>query len=89
MADSAEFKKVAEGVRNLAKTPTDAEFAEMYSLYKQATVGDCNITRPGITDPKGQAKYDAWNTKKGMSKDAAAKKYIEVGNAAMKKYGVK
>jgi len=89
MADSEEFKKVADGVRNLAKTPTDAEFVQLYSLYKQATGGDCNISRPGITDPRGQAKYDAWNGKKGMSKDAAAAKYIEEGHAAMKKYGVK
>jgi len=89
MADSAEFKQVADQVRNLAKRPTDAEFADMYSLYKQATVGDCNISRPGVTDPMGQAKYDAWNGRKGMSKDEAAKKYIEEGNAAIKKYGVK
>jgi len=89
MADSAEFKKVADDVRKLAKTPTDAEFVELYSLYKQAIAGDCNITRPGITDPRGQAKYDGWNSKKGMTKDAAAAKYIETGNAAIKKYGVK
>ena len=89
MATSDEFKKVAEGVRNLAKTPSDAEFAEMYSLFKQATVGDVNISRPGITDLRGQAKFDAWNGKKGMSKEDAAQKYISLGNEAMKKYGVK
>jgi len=89
MADSAEFKQVADSVRNLAKTPTNDEFAELYSLYKQATVGDCNVSRPGITDPMGQAKYDAWNAKKGMSQADAAKQYIDTGNVAIKKYGVK
>jgi len=89
MADTPEFKKVADSVRNLAKRPTDPEFSEMYSLYKQATVGDCNVARPAVTDPMGQAKFDAWTAKKGMSQADAAKKYIEVGNEAVKKYGVK
>jgi len=89
MADTAEFKKVAEDVRNLSKRPTDAEFTELYSLYKQATVGDCNVSRPGITDPVGQAKYDGWAAKKGVSQADAAKQYIETGGAAIKKYGVK
>jgi len=89
MAESAEFKKTAGDVRNLAQKPSDAEFAQLYSLYKQATAGDCNIARPGLTDPLGQAKFDAWNAKKGTSKDEAAKAYIQQGNAAAKKYGVK
>jgi len=89
MADSAEFKKVAGDVRNLAQKPSDAEFAELYSLYKQSTAGDCNIARPGLTDPLGQAKFDAWNAKKGTSKEEAAKAYIKQGNIAAKKYGVK
>jgi diazepam-binding inhibitor (GABA receptor modulating acyl-CoA-binding protein) len=45
-------------------------------LYKQSTCGDCNISRPGFFDPKGQAKYDAWNSRKGLEKEKAQKKYI-------------
>jgi len=89
MADSAEFKKTADDVRNLAQKPSDFEFAQLYSLYKQATAGDCNISRPTGTDALGQAKFDAWNAKKGTSRDDAAKAYIQQGNAAAKKYGVK
>ena len=37
-----EFKQAALEVRNLAKTPSNEEFAMLYSLYKQATDGDCN-----------------------------------------------
>ena len=40
-----EFKAVAEKIRNLAKTPTNDEYAEMYSLYKQATSGDCDRSK--------------------------------------------
>ena len=44
---------------------------EIYGLYKQATVGDCNIEKPGITDPKGQAKFDGWTAQKGKAKAEA------------------
>jgi diazepam-binding inhibitor (GABA receptor modulator, acyl-CoA-binding protein) len=33
--------------------------------YKQATLGDCNIGRPGGLDLKGQYKWDAWNSVRG------------------------
>ncbi|XP_078260552.1 acyl-CoA-binding protein isoform X3 [Rhinoraja longicauda] len=49
----------------------------IYSLYKQAVVGDVNTARPGILDLKGKAKWDAWNGQKGTSKEEAMKKYIE------------
>lgn len=29
--------------------------------------GDCNTSQPGIFDPKGRAKWSAWNGKKGRS----------------------
>jgi diazepam-binding inhibitor (GABA receptor modulator, acyl-CoA-binding protein) len=51
---------------------------EMYALYKQATVGDVNGSRPGMLDVKGRAKYDAWAKRKGMTKDAAMQAYIDV-----------
>ncbi len=51
---------------------------EMYALYKQATVGDVNGSRPGMLDLKGRAKYDAWTKRKGMTKDAAMQAYIDV-----------
>jgi diazepam-binding inhibitor (GABA receptor modulator, acyl-CoA-binding protein) len=33
--------------------------------FKQATVGDCNIPRPGGINLKGQMKWDAWNSVRG------------------------
>ena len=35
-------------------------------LYKVATKGACAGARPGMLDPKGRAKYDAW---KGASQN--------------------
>ena len=34
------------------KTLTDDELKEVYSLFKQATVGDINIEKPNMTDVK-------------------------------------
>ncbi|CAG2118147.1 unnamed protein product [Medioppia subpectinata] len=59
-----EFQKAVEDVKKLKTRPTDQEMLEVYALYKQATEGDCNTTRPGMLDLKGKAKWDAWNSKK-------------------------
>ena len=49
---------------------------EIYGLFKQATVGDCNTACPGMFDPKGKAKWNAWDAKKGMSSDDAKAAYV-------------
>ena len=49
----------------------DDEFLQLYSLFKQATVGDINTNRPGMLDFKGKAKWDAWEKVKGKSKEDA------------------
>ncbi|KAG8010065.1 Glycylpeptide N-tetradecanoyltransferase 2 [Nibea albiflora] len=86
--DKAEFEKVAADVKNLKKRPTDEELLHLYGLYKQAVVGDVNIDKPGMTDLKGKAKWDAWNSRKGMSKDDAMAAYITVASEMISKYGM-
>ncbi|KOX78988.1 Acyl-CoA-binding protein, partial [Melipona quadrifasciata] len=71
------FNKAAEEVKELSAPPSDADLLELYSLYKQATVGDCNTTRPGMLDFRGKAKWDAWDKKKGMNQDDAKEQYIQ------------
>ncbi|KAK0174622.1 hypothetical protein PV327_010378 [Microctonus hyperodae] len=70
------FEKAAAEVKELVSSPSDADLLELYALYKQATVGDCNTTRPGMLDFKGKAKWDAWDGKKGLSQDEAKEKYV-------------
>ncbi|PBC30182.1 Putative acyl-CoA-binding protein [Apis cerana cerana] len=70
------FKKAAEEVKELSAPASDADLLELYSLYKQATIGDCNTSKPGMLDFKGKAKWDAWDKRKGMSQDAAKEQYI-------------
>ncbi|KAM6945849.1 acyl-CoA-binding protein [Aplochiton taeniatus] len=71
-----DFDKAYYVVRNLEKRPSHADLSDIYGLYKQATVGDVSIERPRIFDFTGKSKWDAWNSKKGMSKEDAIKGYI-------------
>jgi len=84
-----DFQAAVDLVSNkINKTLSNDELLEVYALYKQATVGDVNTSRPGLMDFKGKAKWDAWNEKKGMSADEAKQKYIEQGNKLKEKHGV-
>ena len=46
-------------------------------------MGDNSTARPGFLDPKGKAKWDAWDGKKGMSKEDAQKDYIDLVKGLM------
>jgi len=81
------FNKAAEQMKNLKSKPSDSELLELYALYKQATVGDCNIDKPGVLDMKGKAKWEAWNGKKGTSQNSAKEAYIQVAEKLQASYG--
>lgn len=57
--------------------PSNDMMLKFYSYYKQATVGACNIARPGFWDAVGKAKWDAWNSLGDMPKEAAMAAYVE------------
>ncbi|MES1902594.1 MAG: hypothetical protein MHPSP_001528 [Paramarteilia canceri] len=59
---------------------------ELYGLFKQATVGDVNISKPGFYKPSERAKYDLWEKNKGISKEDAMQKYIDTFESLKKKY---
>ncbi|XP_046564836.1 acyl-CoA-binding protein-like [Haliotis rubra] len=88
MADEATFYMAAEEVNNLKSEPSDEELMEMYALYKQATAGDCNTAKPGASDVIANAKWGAWNDKKGLSKDKARAEYVAVVEELKEKYGI-
>ncbi|XP_062841939.1 acyl-CoA-binding domain-containing protein 7 [Trichomycterus rosablanca] len=84
----AEFEQIAEDVKKVKTRPTDQELLDLYGLYKQATVGDINIDAPGALNLKGKAKWDAWNSRKGMSTDDAMTEYITLAKEVIDKYGM-
>ncbi|XP_040020760.1 acyl-CoA-binding domain-containing protein 7 [Gasterosteus aculeatus] len=88
MSNRAEFEKMAEDVKKVKTRPTDQELLDLYGLYKQAIVGEVNTDRPGMMDLKGKAKWDAWNSRKGMSKDDAESAYVTLAKEVVSKYGM-
>ncbi|XP_054915637.1 acyl-CoA-binding protein-like [Poeciliopsis prolifica] len=85
---SEAFEKAAEEVKVLRQRPDNGEMSSIYGLYKQATIGDVNMERPGMLDFAGKAKWDAWNAKKGLSKEEAMVAYVELVEKLKEKYGM-
>ncbi|XP_061578992.1 acyl-CoA-binding protein [Cololabis saira] len=82
------FDAAAAQVKQLKAKPADEEMLKVYSLFKQASVGDVNTARPGMLDFTGKAKWDAWEKQKGKSKDDAMNEYIQLVEELKQKYGI-
>ncbi|KAG2171798.1 hypothetical protein INT43_008178 [Umbelopsis isabellina] len=72
---SAEFTAAADAVQTLSTKPSDDDLLKLYGLFKQATIGDNNTSKPTF-DIRGRYKWDAWNANKGKSQEEAEKEYI-------------
>jgi diazepam-binding inhibitor (GABA receptor modulator, acyl-CoA-binding protein) len=72
------FDAAAADSKNLSERPDNATLLQIYSLYKQGSVGDNTEKKPGFTDMVGRAKWDAWDKLKGTSQDDAMKQYVEL-----------
>jgi acyl-CoA-binding protein len=52
---------------------------QLYSLYKQGSIGDVNTGPPSNPfDFVGKAKYEAWASLKGKSIEDAMNEYVEL-----------
>jgi len=87
VATSDDFEAAQKRVKTLSKTPTPDELLELYALYKQATAGDVQGSRPGMLDFKGRAKFDAWSAKKGVERSSAESDYVKLVGRLVEKYG--
>ena len=76
------FESAAESASSLQKLSNDTKL-KIYSLYKQAIEGDNTRKQPGMFDFEGKAKWNAWNSVKGMSKEEASDTYIQLINHLM------
>lgn len=73
-----DFENAVKFVQSSSDPSLDNETKlNFYKWYKQGTTGDCSGSRPGVFDLKGKAKWDAWNSVKGMSQDEAKKQYVQ------------
>jgi carboxylesterase len=72
------FDDAAVASKTLSKAPDNDTLLALYSLYKQASVGDVSGERPGALDMVNRAKFDAWTGRKGMAREEAMTAYIEL-----------
>ena len=72
-----DFEEALKAVENLPNQPPEV-LLEMYGLYKQVIQGDITGKRPSRMNLKKRYKYDAWASRKGMSKESAMKAYIKL-----------
>lgn len=75
------FEEAVAAVQEIGTDPGSETKLRLYALYKQATEGDVSGSRPGILNPVGRAKYDAWAELQGVTEDAAAASYVDEVNA--------
>lgn len=78
MAVEQDFAAAQERVKQLPRRPGNQELLQLYALYKQATEGDATGKRPGILDPVGRAKHDAWAARRGADRTAAMQEYVSL-----------
>jgi diazepam-binding inhibitor (GABA receptor modulating acyl-CoA-binding protein) len=50
----------------------------LYALAQQGSIGDVNTERPGFYQISARPLWDAWNSKKGLSKEEAMSSYIKI-----------
>ena len=76
-----QFELAAEESKNFNQRPSNDSLLQLYSLYKQATIGDVNTDPPANPfDFVAKAKYDAWKNLEGKTKEAASQEYINLVN---------
>ena len=86
---SIEFHIAMESVRGLQSLLSEEESLSLYSLYRQAYVGDCNSARGGMVGETALSKWDAWNARRGQTKEEASEEYIAYVEQLKAKYGHK
>lgn len=75
------FEQAAADSKQLPEKPSNDTLLQLYSLYKQGSIGDINIEPPSNPfDFVAKAKYDAWAALKGKTLHDAMNDYIELVN---------
>ncbi|XP_042142949.1 enoyl-CoA delta isomerase 2 [Ixodes scapularis] len=75
---SEKFNQAVKDLNNVPEEPSNDVKLQLYALFKQATVGKCNVAKPGTFDVVGKAKWDAWNKLGDTSQDDAQIEYAAI-----------
>jgi len=73
------FDQAVNDSKSLSERPSNESLLQLYSLYKQATDGDVDTDGPSNPfDFVAKAKYEAWSSLKGKTKETAMQEYINL-----------
>lgn len=76
-----QFENAATESKSLSEKPDNETLLQLYSLYKQGSIGDVNTEPPSNPfDFVAKAKYEAWASIKGKSTNDAMTEYVELVN---------
>jgi diazepam-binding inhibitor (GABA receptor modulator, acyl-CoA-binding protein) len=74
-----QFELAVAQSKNLPSKPDNETLLQLYSLYKQGTIGDVNVDPPAnMFDFVAKAKYNAWESLKGKTMETAMTEYIAI-----------
>jgi acyl-CoA-binding protein len=79
MSVQTEFEQATLRAKTLPEQSNDV-LLRLYGLFKQATAGDVAGDEPGMFDFVGRAKYEAWSSRRGMSREQAMSEYAGLVN---------
>jgi diazepam-binding inhibitor (GABA receptor modulator, acyl-CoA-binding protein) len=82
---SDKFQLASKKVTTLPAEPSPDIMLRLYALYKQSTLGDVQGRRPGRLDFRGRAKYDCWAYRRGMSREEAQQRYVNLVDDLLKR----
>jgi acyl-CoA-binding protein len=71
-----QFEQALTDSKQLSERPDNMTLLKLYALFKQASSGDADGERPGMTDFVARAKWDAWNELQGTTREEAMTSYV-------------
>lgn len=71
------FNRASNCLQTLMSELESDELLAFYGLYKQATVGPCDIPRPKWYQVQAKHKWEAWKNLGDMSRETAMANYIQ------------
>jgi diazepam-binding inhibitor (GABA receptor modulating acyl-CoA-binding protein) len=78
------FEDAQEKLGKIMRLVEPEDALVLYGFYRQATYGDCGESKTP-QDSKAMMKWQQWKNLKGMSKDEAMKRYVQVVEEVSKK----
>lgn len=72
----SQFEEASLDITRLGHRPDNDTLLRIYALYKQGAEGDVRGDKPGFFDFVGTAKYEAWATLRGTTREQAMRDYI-------------